>query len=200
MKILVVFVVKPWLIIYYISKATNLHRLFTNIFYVIHMQSWKQCTIPVVITMGSWQLMHLGNHVPKYMSCQKRIVVITRTVHWFQDCIYIPPILLFLRFEHFLWVVDHLWLLMSTSTVIDWFKKIENKKSSRFIKLNIVDFYPCISEQLLDNAVTFAKLHTTINDQEIRILKHSPKALLFDSKDIWIKTVKTQCLTLRWEV
>ena len=74
-----------------------------------------------------------------------------------------------------------------TSTAIDWFKKIENKKSSRFIKFDIVDFYPSISEQLLDNALTFAKLHTTISDQEIRILKHSRKALLFDSKDIWIK-------------
>ena len=87
-----------------------------------------------------------------------------------------------------------------TSTVIDWFKKIENKKSSRFIKFDIVNFYPSISEQLLDNALKFAKLHTTISDQEIRILKHSRKALLFDSKDIWTKTVKTQCLTLRWEV
>ena len=74
-----------------------------------------------------------------------------------------------------------------TSTVIDWFKKIENKKSSRFIKFDIVDFYPSISEQLLHNAVAFAKLHTTISDQEIRILKHSRKALLFDSKDIWLK-------------
>ena len=74
-----------------------------------------------------------------------------------------------------------------TSTVIEWFKKIENKKSSRFIKFDIVDFYPSISEQLLDNALTFAKLHTTISDQKIRILKHPPKELLFDSKDIWIK-------------
>ena len=67
-------------------------------------------------------------------------------------------------------------------------QKIENKKSSRFIKFDIVDFYPPISEQLLDNALTFAKLRKTISDQEIRILKHSRKALLFDSKDIWIKS------------
>ena len=60
-----------------------------------------------------------------------------------------------------------------TSIVIDWFKKIENKKSSRFIKFDTVDFYPSISEELLDNALTFAKLHTTISDQEIMILKHS---------------------------
>ena len=30
------------------------------------------------------------------------------------------------------------------STVTDWFKKIENKKCSRFIKSDIVDFYPSI--------------------------------------------------------
>ena len=60
-----------------------------------------------------------------------------------------------------------------TSAVIDWFKKIENKKTSRFIKFDIVDFYPSMSEKLLDNALTFAKLHTTISDQEIRIFKHA---------------------------
>ena len=27
---------------------------------VIYMQSWKQCTLPVIITMALWHLMHLG--------------------------------------------------------------------------------------------------------------------------------------------
>ena len=34
------------------------------------------------------------HHVPKCMSCQKAIVVITRRVHCFNDCICITPILL----------------------------------------------------------------------------------------------------------
>ena len=74
-----------------------------------------------------------------------------------------------------------------TSAVIDWFKKINNKKKSRFIKFHIVDFYPSITEKLLDNSLTFAKTHTTISDQEINVFKHSRKALLFDHKDVWIK-------------
>ena len=74
-----------------------------------------------------------------------------------------------------------------TSAVIDWFKKINNKKKSRFIKFDIVDFYPSITEKLLDNSLTFAKTHTTISDQEINVFKHSRKALLFDHKDVWIK-------------
>ena len=74
-----------------------------------------------------------------------------------------------------------------TSSVIDWFKKINNKKTSRFIKFDVVDFYPSITEKLLDNCLTFAKTHTTISDQEINVFYHSRKALLFDHKDVWIK-------------
>ena len=35
-------------------------------------------------------------HVPKYMSCDKAIVVITGKAHCFHDCIYITPVLLLL--------------------------------------------------------------------------------------------------------
>ena len=55
------------------------------------------------------------------------------------------------------------------------------------IKFDIVDFYPSITEKLLDNSLTFAKTHTTISDQEINVFKHSRKALLFDHKDVWVK-------------
>ena len=37
---------------------------------------------------------------------------------------------------------DNQW--REASTVTDWFKKIENKKCSRLIKSDIVDFYPSI--------------------------------------------------------
>ena len=47
----------------------------------IYMQSWKQCAVRVINTNR--------NHVPKYMSCHKAIVVITGRAHCFHDCIYI---------------------------------------------------------------------------------------------------------------
>ena len=83
----------------------------------------------------------------------------------------------------------------NTSAVINWFKEIPEKPRSRFIKFDICDFYPSISESLLNKAITFAKLHTEITDAEIRIIKHARKSLLFSQDTEWVKTIQiTICL------
>ena len=38
----------------------------------------------------------------------------------------------------------------------DWFNNIENKQSCTFIQLDIKDFYPSITETILDNAISLA--------------------------------------------
>ena len=91
------------------------------LFIYIYMQSWKQCSLPVITTMALWQLMHLctwctspyitAHHVPKCMSCNKAIVVITGRAHCFRDCIYIMPILLLWDLST-LCAMDHFWPLM----------------------------------------------------------------------------------------
>ena len=68
-----------------------------------------------------------------------------------------------------------------------WFKNIRNKISTKFIKFDIVDFYPSISEELLDKALTFAKTKTEISDHEMGIIKHARKALLFNNGNPWTK-------------
>ena len=75
----------------------------------------------------------------------------------------------------------------NTSTVIEWFKSITNKKKSKFVKFDIVDFYPSISEELLDKAIQFAQQYTTISEEDIKIIKHARKSLLFDSTGPWRK-------------
>ena len=75
----------------------------------------------------------------------------------------------------------------STNTVIQWFKEIRNKNKSKFIKFDIVDFYPSISEQLLDRSIDFAKNFTLIQEDVVAIIKHTRKSLLFDKDGIWIK-------------
>ena len=47
--------------------------------------------------------------------------------------------------------------LRNTDAVVTWFKNIENKHISSFIKLDIIDFYPSISKDLLMNSINFAK-------------------------------------------
>ena len=51
--------------------------------------------------------------------------------------------------------------------VIAWFKPIENKRRSSFIKLDIVDFYPSISKELLTKSINYAKSITTIEEEEV---------------------------------
>ena len=75
----------------------------------------------------------------------------------------------------------------STSTVIDWLKNLRSKHRSSFIKFDIVDFYPSITESLLDRAIEFASSFTTLAHDEIKIIKHSRKALLFSNSSQWVK-------------
>ena len=75
----------------------------------------------------------------------------------------------------------------NTTAVIDWFKAIADKPRMRFIKFDICNFYPSITESLLDNAISFAKQHTDVTDNEINIIKHARKSLLFDQSTAWVK-------------
>ena len=75
----------------------------------------------------------------------------------------------------------------NTTDVIKWFKEIKHKKHSRFIKFDICEFYPSILEALLEKAIAFARSTTNISDNELNIIMHSRKSLLFSNSDAWIK-------------
>ena len=72
-------------------------------------------------------------------------------------------------------------------TVITWFKSIENKKSSSFIKLDIVSFYPSITKELLTKSINYAQSITNIEEEAITAISHARKTLLFDKTSISIK-------------
>ena len=43
-----------------------------------------------------------------------------------------------------------------------------------------MEFYPSITETILDNAISFALQHTSIAEEDLRIIKHCRKALLYN--------------------
>ena len=45
----------------------------------------------------------------------------------------------------------------NTLTVIDWFKNLADKQKRKFIKFDIAEFYPSISEDLLKKSIIYAK-------------------------------------------
>ena len=58
----------------------------------------------------------------------------------------------------------------NSDSVIEWFKNIEDKKNCAFVKFDIKEFYPSITESILDNAINFAKLHCNLSDDGVRII------------------------------
>ena len=76
----------------------------------------------------------------------------------------------------------------STNDTLNWFKALENKTRRKFIQLDIVDFYPSISQNLFDAAIEFAKNTVPITTQTIDILQHARQTILFHSDATWKKT------------
>lgn len=84
-------------------------------------------------------------------------------------------------------------LWRNTQDVIEWFKNIDKNTTTTFICFDIVNFYPSITEELLEKSLKFASKTTTITEQEIELIKHTKKSLLFTNDEAWMKTSpKTQ--------
>ena len=75
----------------------------------------------------------------------------------------------------------------NTSSVIEWFKNINNKEKSSFVRFDIESFYSSITEELFTKAVEFAKSITSISDDELYIIMQSRKILLFHEETPWVK-------------
>ncbi len=59
--------------------------------------------------------------------------------------------------------------------------------SHSFISFDIVDFYPSISENLLDQALSWDSNLAIITKDEISIIKHARKSVLFNDGKPWTK-------------
>ena len=82
----------------------------------------------------------------------------------------------------------------NTDSVINWFNAIENKPQCVLIQLGITEFYPTITEQILDDSINFAKQHTGVTDENLRIIKYYRKSLLFNNNESWKKRNTGSCL------
>ena len=65
--------------------------------------------------------------------------------------------------------------------------KVSGKKSSSFIKFDMVDFYPSISKDLLIKSIDFIKSITTIETKVVDTILDSRISLLFNKHSTWVK-------------
>ena len=75
----------------------------------------------------------------------------------------------------------------NTDNVINWFKNITDKIHCKFIQLDIKEFYPSITEETLNKALDFAATFTNISKEDIRLIYHCRKSLLFFNNEAWKK-------------
>ena len=75
----------------------------------------------------------------------------------------------------------------NTTAAINWFNNFPEKSKHSFTVFDIDNFYPSISENLLLNAIEYAKKYISITNQDLHIIMHCRKSLLFDNDIAWVK-------------
>ena len=76
----------------------------------------------------------------------------------------------------------------NTKDVINWFSQLRQKNKLTFLAFDIIDFYPSISDELLNKSIEWARKHTSIDDQEYKTIMHSRRTILHDNKgNMWTK-------------
>ena len=76
---------------------------------------------------------------------------------------------------------------ISTREVLEWFKKIENKKAYKFINFDIENFYPCITPTLLNRALEWACEYVQITPQQKKIILQASQSFLYSGGVAWVK-------------
>ena len=79
----------------------------------------------------------------------------------------------------------------NTSSVLQWYRQLTNKPDLAFICFDVVEFYPSISEALLDHALDFASRYVTITADERELIIDAKHSLLFSKGDPWEKRSST---------
>ena len=75
----------------------------------------------------------------------------------------------------------------NTDSVITWFSSIKQKTWCTFIQLDIMEFYPLITENILDMTIGFPQEHNIFTEKDLRIVKHCRKSLLCANNEPWKK-------------
>ena len=71
--------------------------------------------------------------------------------------------------------------------VIAWFSDLDQKGNLEFLKFDVKEFYPSITEELLNKSIRFAKKYHNITKEEERIIENASQSVLHHDGQVWIK-------------
>ena len=73
----------------------------------------------------------------------------------------------------------------NSTSLIKWFTVLENKTDCIFIKFDVREFYPSITEDILISSLSFANKNQNKLEEDIRKINHCRKSLFFSSNHPW---------------
>ena len=79
---------------------------------------------------------------------------------------------------------------------MEWHRTIKRKDQCSFVVVDIETFYPYISTKLFDEAVSFAKLYYDLTSDELEMIMHSRKTLLFRQDSTSVKKDGDDCFDI----
>ncbi|CAI9736325.1 Hypothetical predicted protein [Octopus vulgaris] len=85
-----------------------------------------------------------------------------------------------------------------TSEAITWFRDLPDKSNTRFLQLDIEEYYASISESLLIDAINFARTFSTITEAEQDEILHAQIALFRKSTDEKIQALTDKLQRLKF--
>ena len=89
-------------------------------------------------------------------------------------------------------MVQHLKLNQwkNSTSIIKWFTALENKTDCVLIKFDIRHFYLSITKDVLKSSLSFANKYQNIPEEDIQIINHCRKSLLFSDNQSWKQNKK----------
>ena len=62
--------------------------------------------------------------------------------------------------------------------------------------MDIKEIHPSVTEDILENYITFAKTFISISDPDLRVIKHCRRWSLFNKEEVWKKKSTTSCFDI----
>ncbi|GAB1601065.1 hypothetical protein Ahia01_000384700 [Argonauta hians] len=79
-----------------------------------------------------------------------------------------------------------------TKQVIEWFYALVKSNKTKFLQVDISNYYASITPELLNKALLFAKKHTALDDNDIHTILHARKTLIKFNDRLWTKSNNEQ--------
>ena len=84
----------------------------------------------------------------------------------------------------------------NTNDVINWFNAIKDKSNYTMLCFDICDFYPSITNTLLQKALNYASKYADISEDQIHLLTDTKKTTLYKDGNYWEKTTSAFDVTM----